>query len=105
MSASLASAPGVDADGVGPRLASYNVSLNLTSLGSLFSLPKFWNLIRKGGETMDIPTLIQEAESAQPTPAPDQPPPPGRAHSFPGPWAFFTSGYMLGLLIMVSELS
>ena len=88
---------------------SYNISLNLSSILAKLPGSRFLTLLRKGGyESID--TLHPAATSADellitegslgvdtPVAAID------KLTSTPGGWAFFVSGYMLVLFLMVSQ--
>ena len=90
---------------------SYNISLNFSSILAKFPGSRFLTLLRKGGYESPIDTLhpdatavdellITESSLGVDTPvaaAID------KFTSSPGAWAFFASGYMLGLLLMVSQ--
>lgn len=82
----------------------YNISLNLSAIGStLLSIPT-WLLarIRKADDMLPEDTPIAEAVTWTSTAAAASKPSIASltAQSFPGPWAFFTSAYMLGLFAM-----
>ena len=89
---------------------SYNISLNLSSILAKLPGSRFLTLLRKGGYESPIDTLhpvatavdelFTEGSFSVDTPveaAID------KLTSAPGAWAFFASGYMLGLLLMVSR--
>ena len=89
---------------------SYNISLNFSSILAKLPGSRFLTLLRKGGYESPIDTLhpaatavdellITESSLGVDTPvaaAID------KLTSTPGAWAFFASGYMLGLFLMVS---
>jgi hypothetical protein len=108
----------------------YNITLNLTTLFSflpsrLFARSKLVQQIWRrwdqavemgmasetasvgdflGGDDESWPSTLLEvaaAAVASPTPAPKPAPP----IAYPGPWAFFISGYMLGIFLMVRTSS
>ncbi|KAK0463509.1 uncharacterized protein EV420DRAFT_1518589 [Desarmillaria tabescens] len=82
----------------------YNISLNLSSIGStLLSIPtRLLAKIRKVDDMLPEDAPIAEAVTWTSTAAAASKPSISSltAQSFPGPWAFFTSAYMLGLFAM-----
>ena len=96
----------------------YNIPLNLSSILSMIPGSRFIGRLRKGGNGLE-PLEVSESSSTtlatqasmlatqvtkqqlyeSPQPQQQQIPPP-----FPGPWEFFTSGYIVGLFIMVCFL-
>ena len=91
--------------------SSYNISLNLTSILALIPGSGFLWRLRRGAfeiplDASEMPTAsaveewasqasqVVAAESAK-----------EELPSFPGPWGFFTSGYIVGLFIMVGLMS
>ena len=99
----------------------YNIPLNLSSILSMIPGSRFIGRLRKGANGLEplevsepsstiIETLAAQASMLAtqvtkqqlyeiPQPQQQQIPPP-----FPGPWEFFTSGYIVGLFIMVCFL-
>ncbi|KAK7455173.1 hypothetical protein VKT23_011044 [Stygiomarasmius scandens] len=91
----------------------YNISFNLSSFGSLFTYPsRLLARMRKIDELVspDATSAFASFDEAADwmgtmttmhpsTPMPNPAPPEISAH-FPGPWGFFTSGYMAGLFLM-----
>lgn len=90
-------------------LGSYNISLNLSAVSSLFTFPSrllarirgIDDIVSEGASAslaaLDNTTWTEKENAVREAIA--------ASHSieqFPGPWAFFTSGYMAGLLLMVS---
>lgn len=86
----------------------YNISLNLSAIGStLLSIPtRLLARIRKVDDMLPEDTPIAEAVTWTSTAAAASKPSivSLTAQSFPGPWAFFTSAYMLGLFAMVCRI-
>ena len=97
-------------------LLSYNISLNLSSIFSMLPTSRFLTRIRRGMpwngrdgvlypsttssiSEWSLETLAQVAQ-AEPTTA-NSTTTSLTIDPFPGPWAFFTSWYMLGLFLMV----
>ncbi|KAG7448355.1 uncharacterized protein BT62DRAFT_766865 [Guyanagaster necrorhizus] len=81
----------------------YNISVNLSAIGStLLSIPtRLLAKIRKVDDMIAEDTPIAEAVTWTSTAAAASKPSISlTAQSFPGPWAFFTSAYMLGLFAM-----
>ncbi|KAK0211329.1 hypothetical protein DFS33DRAFT_371615 [Desarmillaria ectypa] len=81
----------------------YNISLNLSAIGStLLSIPtRLLAKIRKGDDMLPEDAPITEAVTWTSAAAASKPSIASlTAQSFPGPWAFFTSAYMLGLFAM-----
>ncbi|KAK0239471.1 hypothetical protein EDD85DRAFT_880711 [Armillaria nabsnona] len=82
----------------------YNISLNLSAIGStLLSIPtRLLARIRKVDDMLPEDTPIAEAVTWTSTAVAASKPSivSLTAQSFPGPWAFFTSAYMLGLFAM-----
>lgn len=89
-------------------LMSYNISLNLSSIFAMLPSRLFTKL-RRGSflgqiEASELPSVVDGWSTE--TPAFNSPPetPPlvvDPVASFPGPWGFFTSWYMVGLFVMV----
>jgi hypothetical protein len=90
---------------------SYNISLNFSSILAKLPGSRFLTLLRKGGYESPVETLhptasaveellITESSLEVDTPVADAV---DKLTSTPGAWAFFASGYMLGLLLMVSQ--
>ena len=90
---------------------SYNISLNFSSILAKLPGSHFLTLLRKGGYESPVDTLHPAASAAEellttessfdvdtPVAAAID-----KLTSSPGAWAFFASGYMLGLLLMVSQ--
>ena len=91
---------------------SYNISLNFSSILAKLPGSRFLTLLRKGGYETPIDTLLPNVASAvdelttETLLDVDTPLVTTAIDKFvltPGPWAFFASGYMLGLLVMVSQ--
>jgi len=91
---------------------SYNISLNLSSIFAMLPSSRLLTILRKGAflgqiDASDLPTSsmvdgwsaetpVSDYLPGAPTPLDVDP-----VASFPGPWGFFTSWYMVGLLVMV----
>jgi len=100
-------------------LLSYNISLNLSSIFNMLPASRFlarWKIGNLGNllDPPDLPTasLVDDwaasdsttfasATTSMAIPAAVTPPELDQLSAFPGPWGFFTSWYMLGLLFMV----
>jgi hypothetical protein len=89
-----------------------NISLNFSSILAKLPGSRFLTLLRKGGYESRIDTLHPAAAAADellttenslgvdtPVAAAID-----KLTSTPGAWAFFASGYMLGLFLMVSQI-
>jgi hypothetical protein len=90
---------------------SYNISLNFSSILAKFPGSRFLTLLRKGGDespgdTLHPATAVDELFTTEGSHGVDTPVAAAidKLTSTPGAWAFFASGYMLGLLLMVSQL-
>lgn len=90
---------------------SYNISLNFSSILAKFPGSRFLTLLRKGGyespvDTLPAATSVDELFTTESSLGVDTPVAAAidKLTSTPGAWAFFASGYMLGLLLMVSQL-
>ncbi|KAK1232925.1 hypothetical protein PQX77_003938 [Marasmius sp. AFHP31] len=90
--------------------SSYNISINLSSIGSLFSYPsRLLSRIRgldsdAGFSVTPIPVTAIDYSLPTPAPSPGYAPPPVPdvpRQAAPGPWGFFTSSYMIGLILMM----
>ncbi|ESK96491.1 hypothetical protein Moror_6999 [Moniliophthora roreri MCA 2997] len=91
-----------------PYLSTYNISLNFSSIGSLFSYPsRLLAKIRRIEDTagqnphgslpnLDTSSLVEEEKVITRVIVPEV-----TRQSFPGPWGFFTSGYMVGLMLLM----
>jgi hypothetical protein len=90
---------------------SYNISLNFSSILAKLPGSRLLTLLRKGGYESPIGTLhpvatavdellVTESSLGIDTPVATAI---DKLTSTPGAWAFFASGYMLGLLLMVSQ--
>lgn len=85
---------------------SYNISLNFSSILAKLPGSRFLTLLRKGGyesfvdaaSASDDLTTESSFDVNTPVAAAID-----KLTSTPGAWAFFASGYMLGLLLMVSQ--
>ena len=93
---------------------SYNISLNISSILTKLPGSRFLALLRKRGYESPIETFHPVASAVEELTTEtlldvDNTPPVAAAMDnlvlTPGPWAFFASGYMLGLLMMVSQIS
>ena len=90
---------------------SYNISLNFSSILAKLPGSRFLTLLRKGGYESSVDTLHPVASSAEELltteSSLDVDTPLAAAinklTSTPSAWAFFASGYMLGLFLMVSQ--
>ena len=89
---------------------SYNISLNISSILAKLPGSRFLTLLRKGGYESFVDTLQPAASGVEDLTTEsslDVDSPVAAAidnlTSTPGAWAFFASGYMLGLLVMVSQ--
>ena len=90
---------------------SYNISLNLSSILAKLPGSRFLTLLRKGDYGTPIDTLQPVASAVgelttEISPDADTPPMAAAIDKLvltPGLWAFFASGYMLGLLMVVSQ--
>jgi hypothetical protein len=83
---------------------SYNISLNFSSILAKLPGSRFLTLLRKVDYETPIDTLQPVASAVEELTTevlPDVDTPSMAAAI--GPWAFFASGYMLGLLVMVSQ--
>lgn len=100
-----------------PLLGSYNISLNFSSIFAMLPRSRLLARLRRSsfldasytpsasvaaegwaaGVSETFPS-IQNAEAAGQRAGIEQMP------AFPGPWAFFTSWYMIGLFVMVRML-
>ena len=85
---------------------SYNISLNLSSIFSflpsrlLARLRK--DVLERSVDPSDIPATTSGDIFAQDQPLlQSAPTPSSNVMVYPGPWGFFTSGYMMGLFLMV----
>ncbi|KAF8969568.1 hypothetical protein BDZ97DRAFT_1653538 [Flammula alnicola] len=96
-------------------LLSYNISLNLSSIFARLPTSRFFARLRKGAyetplDANNLPASSVVDEWNKGTPSPvllpwaDSTPGPSagmdRLGSFPTPWGFFTSWYMMGLFLM-----
>ena len=82
---------------------SYNISLNLSSIFS-FLPSRLLARLRKDvlGQPVDPPDIPPVDTFAQNLPLlQSAPTPSSNVMVYPGPWGFFTSGYMMGLFLMV----
>lgn len=91
---------------------SYNISLNFSSILAKLSGSRFLTLLRKGDYESFLDTLHPTASAVDDLTVEsslDVDTPMAAAidklTSAPGAWAFFASGYMLGLFLMVSQSS
>jgi hypothetical protein len=90
---------------------SYNISLNFSSILAKFPGSRFLTILRKGGYESPVDTLhpaataVDELFNTEISLGVDIPVAAAidKLTSTPGAWAFFASGYMLGLLLMVSQ--
>jgi hypothetical protein len=96
-----------------PQLATYNISFNLSSISSFFSYPsRLLARIRKYEDISEHVQDLHESLSSLDTSSVEEDKVVAARtavatdltrQSFPGPWGFFTSGYMLGLVLLVSH--
>lgn len=90
---------------------SYNISLNFSSILAKLPGSRFLARLRKGVYDSPINTphavasVIEEwtTETSLEVDTPLAVPAIDKLVSSPSPWAFFASGYMLGLLLVVSQ--
>src|SRR5271168_2137329 len=87
-------------EGAPPSL-SYNISLNFSSIFAMLPGSHFLSSLRKPPAA----SVVEELATENSLDADTSSVPAGidEYASLPGPWAFFASGYMLGLLLMVSQ--
>lgn len=84
-----------------PAAAAYNFSINLTSI---FSLPsRFMARMHTIDEIIHLDAAQRRSEWQQANALEPSTPSPSNFAPLPGPWGFMTSGYLLGLIIMVSS--
>lgn len=86
---------------------SYNISLNFSSILAKLPGSRFLTLLRKGGYESFVDAAASASDDLTTESSFDVNTPVAAAidklTSTPGAWAFFASGYMLGLLLMVSQ--
>ena len=90
---------------------SYNISLNFSSILAKLPGSRFLTLLRNGGFESPVDalhpaaTVVDKFLTTESSLGVDTPVAAAidKLTSTPGAWAFFASGYMLGLLLMVSQ--